>query len=150
MSEDMVLACFDLIDRAGAIESRLEWTCPHVPGVDDDHSCDRVTWSFTATYRGARLIRDGYRTPGEAAYALAERLLHGATCRCGEPVTLNGAGHGCRWHLVGPKWLPSCDAPPMTIQGERGDPAAIRRAVPPPNREQRRAAARKRKQRRRG
>lgn len=144
MSEDIVVACMDLIGRAGAVEGRLEWTCPHTPGAPDDHSCEAVTWAVTAVYKGARIVRDGYRTPGEAAYAMAERILNGATCRCGEPVTLNDDGRGCRWRLAGPKWSPSCDAPPFTLQGERGNPAALQRAVPRQNRAQRRAQARRR------
>lgn len=145
-NEDVIAACFDLIGRAGAAEGSLEWTCPHVPGEPDDHKCDRITWAAMARYRGARITKDGYSTPSEAAFALAERLLSGATCRCTKPVTLSDDGRGCRWRLVGQKWEPSCDAPSVSVPGERGDYGAIQAAMRGTNRAERRAARKRGKQ----
>lgn len=86
-------------------------------------------WYAHVKYRGARITVDDRRSPTEAAMALAERLLRGAACRCGKTVTLNDRGGGCRWRLLGKKWEPGCDAPPVTIDGPRGDMAAMNRAM---------------------
>lgn len=139
-TEDVVVACFDLAGRAGAAECSLEWTCPHTPGEPDDHTCERVTWEATARYQGARITKHGYATPSEAAFALAERLLRGATCRCTKPVALADGKPGCRWRLVGQKWEPSCDAPPLSVPGKPGDYGALQAALQGANRAERRAA----------
>lgn len=143
MHEDAVLACVGLVGRAGANGFELGWTCPHVPGEPDDHSCPDVTWHASASYKGARIITDEHRSPSTAALALAERLLRGATCRCRRAVVLVDQADGCRWRLMGQTWEPGCDAPPIRMpDGTRGDYAAIQRALAqaPVNRAERRAA----------
>lgn len=136
-----VIACADLVGRAGASGFEMAWDCPHEPGAPKDHSCPDVTWSATAAYRGARIIADGHRTPTAAAMALSERLLSGALCRCRRPVSLSDEVPGCRWRLVGQKWEPGCDAAPVRVRGQRGDHAAMVRAMSEPaNRAERRAA----------
>lgn len=88
-----------------------------------------------------------HRSPSGAALALAERLLRGATCRCKRRVLLSDDGDGCRWRLIGNRWEPGCDVPPITVQGQRGDHAAMARALAqapePTNRRQRRANRRR-------
>jgi hypothetical protein len=84
----------------------------------------------------------GFESPSLAAIALAERLLRGAACRCGDTVVLSGGDDGCRWRLIGARWEPGCDVKPVQVKGERGDLTAITRAMA--NRAERRAAKRKR------
>lgn len=130
LADDVVIACADLAGRAGARDWAMEWTCPHVPDESDDHNCEHVTWNARVSYQGARITVERHRSPSAAALALAERLLSGATCRCKEPVALGDDQAGCRWRLVGKRWEPGCDAAPIDIPGgERGDMAAIQRAV---------------------
>jgi hypothetical protein len=137
---DTVIACVDLVGRAGATESEIGWDCPHVPGAPDGHNCGQTTWYAAAKYRGARIIADRHRSPSAAALALAERMLSSATCRCQRPVSLSDDRDGCRWRLVGQRWEPGCDAPPITLtEAERGDMAAMHRSA---NRAERRAEER--------
>ena len=136
LNGDIVIACADLAGRAGAREFEMGY-------LDDDPSAPG--WWAQATYRGAKIIKDGHGTPEAAALALATRLLSGATCRCTKPVTLADAVHGaCRWQLVGKRWEPGCDAKPIRGEGERGDMAAMQQALG------NRAARRKAERRRRG
>lgn len=130
---DVVVACADLIGRAGGKSIEIGWACPHTP--DTAHNCPDVTWWAQAQWNGARLIRDGHPTPDSACLALAIRVLDGARCRCGEPVALTDTAHGCRWRLVGQRWEPSCHVGPIHVPGPRGDVAAMGRAL---NRKQRR------------
>lgn len=129
LNEDAVMACTLLVGRAGASGFEMGWTCPHVPDEPDGHTCPGVTWNASAAYLGTRIMVDGRRSPSEAAMALAERLLSGATCRCKRPVTLSDRKPGCRWRLVGAKWEPGCDVDPLTVKGPRGDVNAIRAAL---------------------
>lgn len=142
MNDDIVLACADLVGRAGAAGFELAWTCPHGPDAADDHTCPHITWSATAAYQGALVFTDRHPDPTTAALALAHRLLKGAACRCGQPVSLSEHTAGCRWRLMGARWEPGCDAPPVRVQGHRGDHAAMRRALAETtaNRAERRAA----------
>jgi hypothetical protein len=139
LNDDMVIACADLVGRAGAAGFEIGYA------GDEDGPVENARWYAVATYRGARLIADEHRSPTSAALALAERLLSGARCRCTRPVTLSDGQPGCRWRLVGRRWEPGCDAAPITVaDGQRGDMAAIEQAmaqVPPGgNRAARRAA----------
>lgn len=131
LNEDIVIACADLVGRAGASDFE-------VGQLNEDP--ENPGWWAKASFRGTRIIRDGHPTPEAACLALATRLLSGATCRCLKPVTLDDRTEGCRWRLVGQSWEPSCDDEPIRVQGERGDYAAMQAALG--NRAQRRAAAR--------
>lgn len=144
--EDAVIACADLVGRAGAREFEIGWDCPHLPEAPDDHGCDETVWHATAKYQGARITVDRHRSPSAAGLALAERLLSGAMCRCRRPVALSDHADGCRWQLVGPRWQPGCDAEPIRMgEGTRGDLAAMQAALNrPANRAQRRAERRRR------
>lgn len=136
MYADAVMACADLVGRAGAASFELGWDCPHTPGEPDDHDCGQATWHAHAQYRGARVQTAEHRTPTAAAMALAERLLRGAQCRCTRLVALSdGHPDRCRWQLIGKRWEPGCDAEPLKVKGERGDGAAMVAAM------QQRAAA---------
>lgn len=149
---DAVIACAELAGRAGAREFEMAWDCPHVPDepeagpdgwvVRDGHNCHQVTWAAHATFKGARIQTAGHQTPTAAAMDLAERLLTDAICRCREPVALSDERPGCRWRLVGHRWEPGCDVPPVTVHGDRGDLEAMQAALDaaPANRAQRRAA----------
>jgi hypothetical protein len=142
---DPMLALAGLADRAGARDLRIAWTCPHTPGEPDGHHCPDITWDARASYQGARVQTDGHRTPNGAAIDLAERLLTGGTCRCGRPVALADGAGGCRWRLMGQRWQPGCDADPITVDGTRGDLAAMHAAaVHAGTRRERRAEDRKR------
>jgi hypothetical protein len=121
LNEDAVVACADLVGRAGAAGFEIGWT------GDDDHP----RWYAHAQYAGTRLMVQDRHTPTDAAMGLAERLLRGARCRCRRLVALGGgpSGDHCRWRLAGPKWEPGCEAPPVKVDGRRGDIQAMRRAM---------------------
>ncbi len=140
MNEDAVIACADLVGRAGASDFEIGW-------MHDDVPIEEAGWYAVAKYRGARITTDEHRSPTTAAMALAERILASATCRCRQPVSLSDFVRGCRWRLVGKRWEPGCDAPPVRVEGRRGDHAAMQRALaqaPAGNRAARRAARRRR------
>lgn len=119
-NEPAVTACADLTGRAGASMFEIGY-------LDDDPANPR--WYASAFYRGMRIMVEDHRTPGEAATALAAKILTGGTCRCRKRVTLTG-GEGCRWTLVGSKWQPGCDGEgPLISGGKRGDYAALRQAM---------------------
>lgn len=144
MNQDVIAACADLVERAGAAGFEIGHT------GDDDTPASEARWYAVATYRGTRVIVDEHRSPSAAALALAERMLAGATCRCTRLVTLTDDREGCRWRLLGRRWEPGCDAAPLTLAaGQRGDLGEMRRAmaaVPPGgNRASRRAAKRRRR-----
>jgi hypothetical protein len=135
---DAIVACADLVGRAGASGFEIGYTRDDVP-------TEEAGWYAHASYKGARIMVDERRSPSEAALALAERLLRGAACRCGEPVSMADDQPGCRWRLVGNRWKPGCDAPPVPVDGVRGDLAAAQRAMQAVrgNRAERRAAERR-------
>lgn len=123
MNEDAVTACADLVGRTGASGFEIGFLREDVP-------VGEAGWYAVAFYRGARITADERRSPSEAAMALSERLLRDAACRCGRRVALSGSQPGrCRWRLMGAKWEPGCDAPPLTIDAPRGDVAAMGRAM---------------------
>lgn len=123
MNADAVIACAALVGRSGATDFEIGY-------LHDDVPIEHAAWYATAFYRGARLTADDHKSPTLAATALAERILRGATCRCGENVVLVDGAEGCRWQLVGKNWKPGCDVPPLTIrEGVRGDVAAMERAL---------------------
>lgn len=132
LHSDMVIACADLVGRCGA--SGFDFGYLH-----DDVPIAEAGWYAYATFQGARITVEDQPSPGAAAYGLAVRLLSGAQCRCRKPVTL-ADGEGCRWRLAGAKWEPGCGAPPVRVSGQRGDHAAMVRAMNQPNRAARRAA----------
>lgn len=130
LNGDAVVACADLVGRAGASGFELGY-------LHDDVPIEQAGWYAHAQYRGARMTVEDRCSPSEAALALAERLLRGAACRCGLQVTLNDDVPGCRWRLQGKAWKPSCDVPSVRVDGRRGDLPAMNRAM-------RRAADRRR------
>lgn len=122
INDDVVMACADLVGRAGAAGFELGYLHDDVPVQD-------AGWYATAFYQGARITVADQPSPSAAAFGLGERLLRGATCRCSRRVTLTGAVDGCRWRLVGARWEPGCDAAPLTVDGPRGDLTAIEHAL---------------------
>lgn len=139
INDDVVIACADLVGRAGASGFEIGY-------LHDDVPAEEAGWYAHAQYRGARITAEDHRSPTGAALALAERLLSGATCRCRQPVTLSDGRPGCRWRLVGQRWEPGCDVAPVRVSAPRGDHAAMVRAMAEPmNRRDRRAAKRKRR-----
>lgn len=132
INDDVVVACADLVGRAGASGFEIGY-------LHDDVPVEEAGWYAYAQYRGARITVQDHRSPTGAALALAERLLRGATCRCRQPVVLSDRADGCRWRLVGGRWEPGCDAEPLHIKGQRGDHAAMQDALAQPmNRAERR------------
>ena len=137
MNDDIVRACVDLTDRAGASGFEIGYLHDGVP-------VEEAGWYAYAQYRGTRITVEDHRSPTGAALALAERLLQGAQCRCQQPVTLSDGVEGCRWRLLGARWEPGCDAPPVHIAGGRGDLGAMQRSMSEVgNRAARRAARRR-------
>jgi hypothetical protein len=122
MSGDVIVACADLAGRAGASGFEIGY-------LRDDVPHEEAGWYAHANYRGTRIMVDEHRSPSAAALALAERILAGAECRCRRPVTMNDGTPGCRWRLVGRRWEPGCDAPPVRVSGARGDLTAMRQAL---------------------
>lgn len=139
MHGDAVEAAAHLADRAGAKDFELGFIRDNVP-------IEEAGWYAHASYQGARIFVEERRSPSEAALAFAERMLRGAQCRCRQVVTLVDGQPGCRWQLLGKRWEPGCDAPPLDVTGARGDHAALARALaalaeaPPANRAERRKA----------
>lgn len=129
LNGDAVVACADIVGRAGASAFEIGYLHDDVPAED-------ANWYATASYIGGRIMTDGHRSPSLAAMALAERILRGGTCRCRHPVTLTD-GPGCRWTLVGKRWQPGCDGPPLRVAGKRGDIGALRAAVAEPSNQRR-------------
>jgi hypothetical protein len=122
-NEDVFAACLDLVGRAGASESKIGYM------NQDAETVEEAEWYAEARYKGVRISVSKCRTPTDAALGLAQRLLTGATCKCGEKVSLSDKQAGCRWRLVGKRWEPGCTAPAIKVQGDRGDPAAIKAAM---------------------
>jgi len=136
VNEDIVIACADLVGRAGAAGFEIGY-------LHDDVPAEEAGWYAHAQYRGARITAEDHRSPTAAALALAERLLRGATCRCRQLVTLRDGVDGCRWRLIGQRWEPGCDVAPVRVSGTVGDLAAMRAAMARPmNWADRRAAKR--------
>lgn len=144
LDADPVIACVDLAGRAGAKDFQIGWDCPHVADEGDGHHCPDVTWWASVQWRGTRTMVDGHPTPAFAAIALAVRILHGGGCKCGRPVTITaGEPDQCWWRLIGQRWEPGCDAPPIDMAGvQRGDLPAMAHRL---NRAQRRARKRGRR-----
>lgn len=127
---DQVLACADLVGRAGARQFEIGFlneTAPH-------------RWYAHAMYRGARIQVENHDGPADAAMELAEKLLTGAKCRCGALVAMRddgaiafrkttladgsewtreqaAAADQCRWRLVSDRWEPSCPVPANRREG---------------------------------
>lgn len=142
INEDAVIACVDLASRCGARELQFGY-------LHDDVPVEQAGWYAHISYQGARITVEDHQSPTLAAMALAQRLLAGATCRCGSPVTLSDGEPGCRWRLMGSRWESGCDAAPLKIKGARGDYNAMQRAMDQRigNRAQRRAADRRKPRR---
>lgn len=123
MNEEAIVACVDLVGRAGASGFEIGY-------LHDDVPVEEASWYAHAQYRGARFTAEDHRSPAAAALALAGRLLDGATCRCLQPIALTELGEGCRWQLIGRRWEPGCDAAPIAMgAGQRGDHAAMTLAL---------------------
>lgn len=138
MNDDIIDACTLLADRCGAKGIQIGFLHEDVPS-------EQAAWYAICEFQGARIIVEDYKSPAEACFAMSQRLLRGATCRCRQLVTLSDKEPGCRWRLIGNEWKPSCDAPPITVEGSRGDFRAIREALerPLPNRAERRKKGKK-------
>lgn len=55
------------------------------------------------------IIVENYRSPDEAADAMARKLLVGAECQhCLKPVTINDTP-GCRWYRTKDRWMRGCE-----------------------------------------
>lgn len=110
MNSDTIIACADLVGRSGAKDFQIGY-------LHDDVPVEEAGWYAHASYKGARLMAQDHRSPTSAALALSERLLRGAACRCGQPVTLTDTAPGCRWRLMGQRWEPGCNAPSVRSPG---------------------------------
>lgn len=131
--EAEVIACADLVGRAGAREFEIGY-------LHDDVPADQAAWWASAKFRGARVRVDNHIHPASAARALAVRILTGARCRCGKLAALSDAGATvyrdatmadgskwtaedaaaagqCQWRLVGQRWEPSCPVPAIRRKG---------------------------------
>lgn len=124
LNTDAMVALAYLAERAGAKGVEIGYT------GDPDGPMTESLWYAHVEYTGARITVENHASPTAAAQALAERLLDGATCRCGQLSTLSDAAGGCRWQLVGQRWQPGCDAPPVPVPGVKwGDWRAMEQAM---------------------
>lgn len=140
LQKDKVIAAADLVGRAGAVKFQIGYIESdlrgELPADDeqvalDDALASAVTWYAHAQYRGARIIAENHSSPGDAAEALARRLLTGARCSCGKLVALQAGGAiayqrpvmadgstfpiteavkdgQCRWTRHGARWEREC------------------------------------------
>lgn len=129
--ENAIIATADLAERSGARQFEVGYLHDGVP-------VRKAAWFASAQYAGTRLIVENRRGPVQACRSLANKILTGAKCKCGKLVALSDAGAiaydksthvggtqwtveeaaaagQCRWTLIGRRWEPSCDAPPMEI-----------------------------------
>jgi hypothetical protein len=125
LDDDALIACADLVGRAGATGFEIGYLHDDVPPED-------AAWYAHAQLRGARITAEGHRGPVEAADALCRRILTGAKCRCGKLVALSDSGAviypdqrmadgssftpeqaakagQCRWRRMGPRWQMGCE-----------------------------------------
>jgi hypothetical protein len=109
---DRVLASIYVVERSGGRE--------HEIGADD-----AGRWWASAHFRGARIMVDGYADAANAADALVRRLLRRAACKCGRAVTLAPKPKACLWRREGARWVAGCTAPPIHVDGQRGDLGAM-------------------------
>lgn len=118
----VIEACANLVGRTGVRGFEIGF-------VNDDVPMEDAGWYAHASFQGARIQVQDHRSPSAAALALAEQILIGGACRCGKQVTLADRQDGCRWRLMGKRWEPGCDVPPVRVEGNRGDLNAMRRAI---------------------
>lgn len=141
VNRDALIACADLVDRAGGREFEIGH-------IRDDVPADQAGWYAHATYQGARIMVDEQPSPAAAALGLATRILTGGQCKCGRTVTLTeDRPDRCRWRLEGDRWESGCDAYgvdlPESMRGNHAAmSAALAAAAPPMNRADRRRQAR--------
>lgn len=123
LQKDKVMAAADLVGRAGATAFEI--------GYIPDLETSADAWYAHAQYRGARIMVEDHPSPGDAAEALARRLLTGARCSCGKLVALQAGGAvaferptmadgsafplaeavrvgQCRWTRRGTRWERAC------------------------------------------
>lgn len=125
--EDAIRACAGLVERAGAKSFEVGY-------LRDDVPMNQAGWYAKALYHGAEIAVEECASPTDAAMKLSQRLLKDATCRCRRRVVLEGQSTvaTCRWYLYTDTWSPSCDAPSITVTGnKRGDVDALRAAIRP-------------------
>jgi len=123
LNDDVVMACADLAERAGARDFEFGYVHEGVP-------VEEAGWYAHVNFKGARVIVQDHTSPTNAAFALAQKLLANGLCRCGERVTLTDFNAGCRWRLMGPRWEPGCAVDPIEVNADdRGDLDALKRAI---------------------
>jgi len=148
MFMDPVIAASLLVSRSGGQDFEFGYTCPHQPGAGKGHSCSELTWWASAKWKGTKVLADGHKSPPGAAITLAVKILMTSRCKCGRPVVLDDESKGCRWKLMGERWVAGCDDAPISIPvGAHGDLIKMSRAADAKlvNREQRRHAERARR-----
>ena len=124
LDQDAIVACADLVGRAGAHTFEIGY-------LHDDVPTEEAGWYASAILRGAKIFEENHRGPVEACDALARRILTGAKCRCGKLVALSDAGAvayqkvtmadgtewtakqattagQCRWRREGDRWKRGC------------------------------------------
>jgi hypothetical protein len=132
---ERVLACAKLVERTGGKAFELGYLHEDVANWRD------AGWWAVAEWRGTKITSGSeHRSPGEAADALATRLLDGGQCKCGKITSTNPAGvQGgdrttllgeqftyeqqvaagvCVWRRDGDQWKPGCTAPPRALSTE--------------------------------
>lgn len=137
--EDEMVALAKLVERSGATE--FEFGAMNL----EAKTIAEAQWYASARFQGARIMTGLHTFPSGAIGEMTARMLTGAMCKCGAPVTVSDRQPGCRWRRMGPQWKTGCTADPIRVQGKRGDVAAMHAAFEEryPNRAARRRAERK-------
>lgn len=137
--EDELEALAGLIERSGATEFEFGAMNEDATTIED------AQWYGHARFKGVRVSTRTHTHPSGAIGELTMRMLKGAMCKCGQPVSVSDQTAGCRWRRMGPQWKTGCTADPIHVKAGRGDLGAMRAAFDqryPDNRAGRRRAAR--------
>jgi hypothetical protein len=120
---DEVQAAVDLAKRSGA----KSFLMGHTPD-------DKPEWHVRVKYTGhPDQFVSGHDSPQGAGIGIAEFLLVGSRCACGNTVTFltDACGEVCCWRRVGQIWLAGCADGIDTHPGDvRFDPFPVRPPAP--------------------
>lgn len=120
---DILIATADLVGRSGARNFEIGY-------LHDD--AENPGWWAHADFGGHRIIVEDFRDPILACWALSNKILTGAKCKCGRLVALSDEGafafveatmmdgttmtaedalnmEQCRWYRIGDRWHRECE-----------------------------------------
>lgn len=97
----MWVACAHLLSEAGVKALRLDWAATR-----------GSAWIASAWDELGNRVNANGLGPAMALAALTERVASARRCDCGRPIVLSDRavyanGNGCRWRLVGARFVPA-------------------------------------------